>query len=292
MLVVNVGLRAMIKEVELLKSFIDAINQEIDNIKGEIESLERRYPKDDGYFLEIKKNRGKYTQFYKCKMIPGQGRFKVERTFIKRDDIDVARRLAQKDFDFQLLKILHEQLTVLNGTIQEFPKLDGMMLYNELSDARKALIDSIYIDDQTFIDRWLAKYNSQEDIDLFKEKYPIETSYYTDNGEHVRSKSEKIIADKFAKEGIPYVYEPVCELNRKGLHPDFALLNKETRKTYFYEHFGMMDKPEYATVAVKKIAKYRELGYEYGKNLLYSFETGVDGLNINDLNRIILENCK
>lgn len=116
--------------------------------------------------------------------------------------------------------------------------------------------------------------------------------YYTDNGEHVRSKSEKIIADKFAKEGIPYVYEPVCELNRKGLHPDFVLLNQESRQTYFYEHFGMMDKPEYAIAAVKKIAKYRELGYEYGKNLLYSFETGVDGLNINDLNRIILEHCK
>ena len=292
MLVVNVGLRAMIKEVELLKSFIDVVNQEIDSIKGEIESLERRYPKDDGYFLEVKKNRGKYTQFYKCKMIPGQGRFKVERTFIKRDDIDVARRLAQKDFDFQLLKILHEQLTVLNGVVQAYPKQDGIRQYKELSDARKALIDSKYIDDQTFIDRWLAKYNGQEDIDLFKEKYPIETSYYTDNGEHVRSKSEKIIADKFAKEGIPYVYEPVCELNRKGLHPDFVLLNQETRQTYFYEHFGMMDKPEYAIAAVKKIAKYRELGYEYGKNLLYSFETGADGLNINDLNRIILEYCR
>ena len=282
----------MIKEVELLKSFIDVVNQEIDSIKGEIESLERRYPKDEGYFLEIKKNRGKYTQFYKCKMIPGQGRFKVERTFIKRDDIDVARRLAQKDFDFQLLKILHEQLIALNGTIQEFPKVDGMMLYKELSDARKALIDSKYIDDQTYIERWLAQYNDQEDTDFFKEKYPIETGYYTDNGEHVRSKSEKIIADKFAKEGITYVYEPACDLNRKGIHPDFVLLNQATRKTYYYEHFGMMDKPEYAIAAVKKIAKYRELGYEYGKNLLYSFETGVDGLNIKDLSRIIFEYFK
>ena len=282
----------MIKEVELLKSFIDVVNQEIDSIKGEIESLERRYPKDEGYFLEIKKNRGKYTQFYKCKMIPGQGRFKVERTFIKRDDIDVARRLAQKDFDFQLLKILHEQLIALNGTIQEFPKVDGMMLYKELSDARKALIDSKYIDDQTYIERWLAQYNDQEDTDFFKEKYPIETGYYTDNGEHVRSKSEKIIADKFAKEGITYVYEPACDLNRKGIHPDFVLLNQATRKTYYYEHFGMMDKPEYAIAAVKKIAKYREQGYEYGKNLLYSFETGVDGLNIKDLSRIIFEYFK
>lgn len=146
----------MIKEVELLKSFIDVVNQEIDNIKGEIESLERKYPKDDGYFLEIKKNRGKYTQFYKCKMVPGQGRFKVERAFIKKEDIGVAKRLVQKDFDLQLLKILHEQLTVLNGVVQAYPKQDGIRQYKELSDARKALIDSKYIDDQTFIDHWLA----------------------------------------------------------------------------------------------------------------------------------------
>ena len=77
-------------------------------------------------------------------------------------------------------------------------------------------------------------------------------------------------------------------MNKKGLHPDFAVLNITTRETFFYEHFGMMDKPEYATAAIRKIAKYRELGYEYGKNLLYTFESSVEGLSIKDL-KIIIE---
>jgi hypothetical protein len=49
----------------------------------------------------------------------------------------------------------------------------------------------------------------------------------------------------------------------------------------------MMDKAEYATVAIRKIEKYRELGYEYGKNLLYTFETGADGLSVKAITAII-----
>ena len=147
-------------------------------------------------------------------------------------------------------------------------------------------MDSKYKDDARYISDWKGAFAGEEG-DAFKERYPVETPYYTDNGEHVRSKSEKIIADKLAKEKVPYVYEPSCELNRKGLHPDFALLNVATRKTYFYEHFGMMDKAEYATVAIRKIEKYRELGYEYGKNLLYTFETGADGLSVKAITAII-----
>ena len=270
-----------------MKSFIDAINLEIENIKGEIEILERRQPTDDGYFLEIKKNRGKYTQFYKCKMVPGQGRLKVERTFIKREDIGVAKSLAQRDFDRKLLKLFKEELAALKGAVNGYPKQDRATIYKELSDERKTLIDSKYVDDQTYIEQWLDRYNEQDDTDSFKEKYPIETPYYTDNGEHVRSKSEKIIADKLAKEGIPYVYEPICELNRKGLYPDFALLNINNRETIYFEHFGMMDKPEYAASAIRKISKYRELGYDYGSNLLFTFETTSDGLSSKELNNII-----
>ena len=81
-------------------------------------------------------------------------------------------------------------------------------------------------------------------------------------------------------------------MNKKGLHPDFALLKIETRETFLYEHFGMMDNPEYTSMAVRKIAKYRELGYEYGQNFLYTFETGADGLDIKSLSWIIKKYLK
>lgn len=267
---------------------IEVLEEEKARLEAEKKKIENRDVPDDGCYLEIKKNKGKYVQYYKCK----RENDVVNKSFIRKNDINTARMLAQKEFDKRLYADVSKRLVRIQSVLRYYKDCERHSLYTELSAERKALIQYDYIDDEHYLLRWLAQYSAQDAADSFKEKYPIETSYYTDNGEHVRSKSEKIIADKFAKEGIPYVYEPVCELNRKGVHPDFVLLNQETRQTYFYEHFGMMDKPEYAIAAVKKIAKYRELGYEYGKNLLYSFETGADGLNVNDLNRIILEHCK
>lgn len=261
------------------------MNEELSRLKQRKEELEKLYQNDDGYFLEVKKNKGKYLQFYKCKMIEKGEKSKVQRRFIKKDSIVEAKRLAQRDFDLQILKLINEQILALETAIQAYPPYNGKKIFSSLSETRQLLIDSEYIDDEQFILKWKEKFTGNDSS--FNEKYPIETPYYSEKGEHVRSKSEMIIADKLSKAGVPYVYEPVCDLNKKGLHPDFAVLNITTRETYFYEHFGMMDKPEYATAAIRKIAKYRELGYEYGQKLLFTFETGGDGLDIKELNFII-----
>ena len=262
------------------------IDRKLTELRDELNRLEKMYSSDDGCFLEIKRNKGKYTQFYKCKMISDGKMVKVKREFIRKDDIVIAKQLAQKDFDLQLLKQLRGKIAALETVLQNYSEYDERKLFADLSDDRRGLVETKYKDDDSYIAEWEDAFSINID-NMFNSKYPIETSYFTDKGEHVRSKSEKIIADKFAKENIPYVYEPGCDLNKKALHPDFALLNIDTRETFYYEHFGMMDKPEYATAAVRKIVKYRTLGYEYGKNLLYTFETGTDGLDIKDLCWII-----
>lgn len=269
-----------------MESFIDVIEREIEEVRTKIEIIKKRYPADDGYFLEIKKNKGKYNQFYKCKM-EADDISKVQRTYLKKEDIQIAKYLAQKDFDFRLLTILKKQLLVLEQALREYPIENGTELYYALSAERKALIQSEYEDDETYIKRWRQMFLGGSQRDSFYERYPITTPYYTERGERVRSKSEKIIADKLAKEGIPYVYEPLTNFANKGMRPDFAVLNIRLRKTFFGEHFGMMDVPEYAIKCVEKINKYNELGYEYGRNLLYTFETQEAGLDTLLLDRLI-----
>ena len=269
-----------------MESFIDVIEREIEEVRSKIKIIEKRYPADDGYFLEIKKNKGKYNQFYKCKM-EDDDISKVQRTYLKKEDIQIAKYLAQKDFDFRLLSILKKQLFALEQALKEYPIQNGTELYYSLSAERKGLIQSEYEDDETYIKRWRQMFLGGSQRDSFYERYPITTPYYTERGERVRSKSEKIIADKLAKEGIPYVYEPLTNLANKGMRPDFAVLNIRLRKTFFGEHFGMMDVPEYAIKCVEKINKYNELGYEYGRNLLYTFETQEAGLDTLLLDRLI-----
>ena len=59
--------------------------------------------------------------------------------------------------------------------------------------------------------------------------YPKTEELVTNNGEIVRSKSEKIIADLLFMLGIPYVYE--CPLDTPGgtIYPDFTILDISTR---------------------------------------------------------------
>lgn len=266
------------------KEIIEALDKEKNQLIQEKNRLEKTLIPDDGYYLEIKKNKGKYVQYYKCSKLTDNN--SSEKVFIRKSDLDIAKTMAQAEFDRKLYAGIVLRLNKLESLLSCYNKNIYKDMYSKLSPERKALIDNSYIDDEQFILKWKESFAGKDNS--FDEKYPIETPYFAEKGEHVRSKSEMIIADKLFKAGVSYVYEPTCDLNKKGLHPDFAVLNITTRETFFYEHFGMMDKPEYATAAIRKIAKYRELGYEYGKNLLYTFESSADGLSIKDL-KIIIE---
>ena len=50
--------------------------------------------------------------------------------------------------------------------------------------------------------------------------------------------------------------------------PDFVLLNKRTRQEFYFEHFGMMDNPEYSSKAIHKIEMYQNYLLVEKKELL------------------------
>lgn len=105
----------------------------------------------------------------------------------------------------------------------------------------------------------------------FREDAPI---ILTEQGERVRSKSEKIMADYFYRNGILYKYECPLYLENFGIvHPDFTFLSKKTRKEIYWEHDGRMDDPIYAKNAVKKIGAYEKNDIYPGERLILTFET-------------------
>ena len=113
-----------------------------------------------------------------------------------------------------------------------------------------------------------------------KEFYEGTAEIVTEKGERVRSKSEKILADYFYRNNILYQYEKPLYLKGYGtIYPDFTFLSKKTRKEIYWEHEGMMDKPEYAKAAVKKIESYQRNGIHLGERLILTFETELTVLN-------------
>ncbi|MCQ2577173.1 MAG: hypothetical protein MJ176_01450 [Treponema sp.] len=104
--------------------------------------------------------------------------------------------------------------------------------------------------------------------------------FFTANGEKVRSKSEVIIADTLSRMKIPYKYEMSLELkDGKTIYPDFCCLNLRTRQEVYWEHFGLMDDPDYISKAISKIKKIQESGYNLGENFIFTMEKSELPLN-------------
>ena len=89
----------------------------------------------------------------------------------------------------------------------------------------------------------------------------------------MRSKSEKIIADRLFALGSSYRYEFPLQLNGNVVvYPDFTLLNIDTREEIYLEHCGLMDDPRYVQNLMFKLKTYEKNGIYLGINLFLTYE--------------------
>lgn len=208
----------------------------------------------------------------------------TEGRYIRKSQKDLIRTLAQKEYEKKVLAQACREKRDLEQMLGRYHPEKIMEIYEKLSQSRQALVTPYVLPDDAYIVRWK------------RVEYPIkcqkieEDAIYTENGEAVRSKSEKILADKFKMMDIPYHYEKPLMLKGYGtVYPGFTVLNKRTRKEYCWEHFGMMDNPEYAKKAVKKIETMTRNGFYQGKNLILTYETSAHLLNMKVVELLIRE---
>lgn len=159
-------------------------------------------------------------------------------------------------------------------------------IYQKFSIDRQMLIVPYVYSEEEIVEKWAnEKKMKKEQERNFSE---VCTEIYTENGECVRSKSEKILADKLYMMQIPYSYEVPLYLQGYGyIKPDFTVLNKRTRKEYYWEHLGMMDDKDYCEKAVKKIESLEKNGIFPGENLILTYETKEHPLNIKIVEKFI-----
>ena len=188
--------------------------------------------------------------------------------YIRKSDISLVRALAQKEYDKKILRILESEKKKMNHCWKGYDLRELARVYEELSEDRKELVTPCILSDEEFIKRW----ENRE-----YERKPIGSNapeIYTEKGERVRSKSEKMIADKLFVMGVPYRYEYPLFLNGYGIiYPDFTLLDVAGRREIILEHLGMMDKEEYGEKAIRKIKAYERNGIFPGDRLILTYET-------------------
>ena len=107
------------------------------------------------------------------------------------------------------------------------------------------------------------------------------------SGIYVRSKSEEMIDMVLYKHKIPFRYECALRFGEISLYPDFTIRHPKTGEIYYWEHFGKMDDEKYARKTFYKLQLYNSHGLIPSINLITTYETAENPLDINTVDDII-----
>lgn len=216
------------------------------------------------------------VQYYCCKEEKKSG------NYISKDNLALAEQLAQKSYDEKVLQLAEKRLHQIQKMVKNYTDDELEKIYLKEHIERRKLIKPIEPTWEQKISEWKAKEYKGKD---FPEEAPV---IMTEKGERVRSKSEKIMADYFYRNGIEYKYE--CPLYLRGvgtIYPDFTFLSRKKGEEVYWEHNGRVDDPVYARNMVRKINAYENNGIFSGERLILTYETEQTILNTSKIEQLV-----
>ena len=276
------------RDKKSLESRLAELQRVLRALQKKMECSEKSTEVMPGGHLKITHKHGRPEFYHITERGSSRGRY------IPLAERELAAQLAQRDYDFKVIKLIKREIDVLENCLLQ---TDGgravEALYEGLCKTRQVLIEPVTLSDEQYAERWKKKVlpSAGEGMPFSEDSQ----KYYTANGECVRSKSEVIIADALLRNGVPYCYEVPLKLKRIGdvgkvtFHPDFLCLNVRTRGEFYWEHFGKMDDEDYKDNAVGKLNLYAENGFLPGRNLIITMESGVESLDTRVVEKMIKE---
>ncbi|MCQ2549786.1 MAG: hypothetical protein MJ134_07075 [Lachnospiraceae bacterium] len=216
----------------------------------------------------------------RCTKSNGCHQYYLDGKYVSKDQRELIGKIAKRNYLEKLLEMLARSIKAIDYVEKYYETSQLDNVYNSMCPGRRQLVEPITETLKQKIEKFMAQ--TYEPLS-FKENDTSE--YYSNNGERVRSKSEKLIADELSNRGIPYKYEMPLTLETSGrtviFRPDFTIMNKRTGKRYILEHLGMLDNPDYLNHALDKINIYEKNGYLLGDKLIILHETSMAPLSTN-----------
>ncbi|MBQ4537166.1 MAG: hypothetical protein II994_06065 [Lachnospiraceae bacterium] len=189
----------------------------------EIKEKLKKAPKGN---LRISGSHAKVEYYYKQEGANGENG-----NYIKKKDLGLAVAIAQRDYDRQLLRNVEKRIALIKRFVEQYACMKPERVYDMLNTYRRELVSPLIVSDEEYVKQWLT-------VEFQGKQFAEGASgFITEKGERVRSKSEKIIADKLYVMGIPYRYEyPITLSNGVRVYPDFTMLKMPERKEVYLEH--------------------------------------------------------
>lgn len=219
--------------------------------------------------LRVSVNQGKKQYYWRTETTSENG------VYIPKENQALALALAQKDYDMKLARAIEKELKAIRKYLAILENQVPEDIYRNLNKNRWDMVNPRIELPERYVQRWQEVLYEGKPI---SEDMPV---YITQRGEQVRSKSEMMIADMLHRNNIPYRYEyPVYMKGVGDVYLDFTTLHLRDKREIHWEHFGLMDDPDYVEMVMKKLTTYEKNGICVGKNLIVTFETRMHPLSI------------
>lgn len=207
-----------------------------------------------------------------------------KKNYIKKDNRKLAEKLAYKKFLAAMLNDLKNEKISLEFYLRhrnnEMP--EHLKLLEESPEIQN-LISPYFIPSDKELKKWMEE--PYEKYAEFLEHLKIDTFI----GIKVRSKSEAFICNQLYMHKIPFRYECALHLGNETFYPDYTIRHPKTGKTYYWEHLGSIDKPEYVWRNYRKIQTYNTNGIYQTENLILTYETASNPFDEMKAKKIIEE---
>ena len=245
-------------------------SQKLDKQIQSLQAQLKTYPEGNFY---CSKN-GKYYKWYHV--------FANKALLIKKKFRPLAEQLAIKKYlSLQLNDCIHEKRAIDFYLRHHIPaKAEQLLTQN--SEYQK-LLSPYFKPLSQELEEWSKSPFTQNT------KYPEHKIHISASGNMVRSKSEVLIDMQLYTNQIPFRYECELQLGDVTIFPDFTVRNPRTGKIYYWEHFGMMDDPNYSYNVLLKLNTYISNQIIPTIDLITTDETRDHPLTIDTINQIIAE---
>lgn len=202
-------------------------------------------------------------------------------TYIPKDKRQLAEALAVKKYMICQKDYLEQEKRAVEHYLEVCPKENkAEQLLLEESEYQK-LLTPYFSPMSSELSEWMAESYEKNP------KYPERLTQKAGGGTFVRSKSEAMIDMALRFHNIPFRYECLLELDGVSYYPDFTIRHPVTGKTFYWEHFGMADDPEYCRKSCSKLQTYMYHGLIPNINLITTYETLEEPLNMEIIEKIV-----
>lgn len=244
--------------------------QQLDKEINSLQTLLASYPPGQ---LVCSRN-GKYYKWYQS--------CEHSQKYIPKSNRQLAEKLAEKKYlSLRLEDMLNEQNALLSYLKERHVPSQDTFLQLTNADEYQNLFSHSFVPLSQELTYWMsAPY-------LKNTSHPEKLIYKSSSGNLLRSKSESIIDMLLHINKIPFRYECALQLNETTYFPDFTIRHPVTGKIYYWEHFGLMDNPDYCKRTFSKLENYTLHGIIPSIQLITTFETGENPLSVDTVQILI-----